>query len=57
VLADLESRELVEVIFPPFQKLRGKVYKVKLPREYVRDNEGRLAAFKAFQELRQMGLL
>ena len=57
VLADLESRELVEVIFPPFKKLRGKVYKVKLPREYVRDNEGRLAAFKAFQELRQMGLL
>jgi len=57
VLADLESRELVEVIFPPFKKLRGKVYKVTLPREYVRNNEGRLAAFKAFQELRQMGLL
>jgi hypothetical protein len=57
VLADLESRELVEVIFPPFKKLRGKVYKVKLPREYVKENEERVAQLKAFQELRDMGLL
>src|SRR5713101_2926278 len=57
VLADLESRELVEVIFPPFKKLRGKVYKVKLPREYVKENEERVAQLKAFQELRDRGLL
>src|SRR5712691_6508412 len=57
VLADLESRNLVEVIFPPFKKLRGKVYKIKFPRDYVRENEGRVAQLNAFQELRKMGFL
>jgi hypothetical protein len=57
VLADLESRGLIEVLFPPFKKLRGKVYKVKLPREFVKENEDRLSRDIAFQELRRMGIL
>jgi hypothetical protein len=57
VLADLESRGLIEVLFPPFKKLRGKVYKVKLPREFVKENEARLSRDVAFQELRRMGVL
>ena len=57
VLADLESRGLIEVLFPPFKKLRGKVYKVKLPREFVKENEARLSRDVAFKELRRMGIL
>jgi len=57
VLADLESRGLIEVLFPPFKKLRGKVYKVKLPREFVKENEARLSRDNAFQELRRIGIL
>jgi hypothetical protein len=57
VLAELESVGLIEVIFPAFKKLRGKVYKVKLPREFVREREGELAKQEAFQELRRLGVL
>ena len=57
VLAQLESRKLIETLFPPFKKFRGKVYKVKLPREFVREHETELTVTEAFQTLRQMGLL
>jgi len=57
VLADLESRGLIEVLFPPFKKLRGKVYKVKLPRDFVKENEAHLSRDVAFQELRRMSVL
>ena len=57
VLAQLESRKLIETLFPPFKKFRGKVYKVKLPREFVREYETELTVTAAFQTLRQMGLL
>jgi hypothetical protein len=57
VLAELESAGLIEVLFPAFKKLRGKVYKVKLPREFVREREAQLAKQEAFQELRRMGVV
>jgi len=57
VLAQLESRKLIETLFPPFKKYRGKVYKVKLPREFVREHETELTVTEAFQTLRRMGLL
>ena len=57
VLAQLEARKLIETLFPPFKKFRGKVYKVKLPREFVREHETELTVTEAFQTLRQMGLL
>ena len=57
VLAHLEAEGLIEVIYPSFKKLRGKVYKVKLPREFVREREGQLGKEEAFQELRRMGIL
>ena len=57
VLAQLESHKLIETLFPPFKKFRGKVYKVKLPREFVREHEAELTVTKAFQTLREMGLL
>jgi hypothetical protein len=57
VLAQLESRKLIEILFPPFKKFRGKVYKVKLPREFVREHEAELTVTEAFQTLRNMGLL
>jgi hypothetical protein len=57
VLAQLEARKLIETLFPPFKKFRGKVYKVKLPREFVREHETELTVTEAFQTLRNMGLL
>jgi len=57
VLAQLESYKLIETLFPPFKKFRGKVYKVKLPREFVREHEAELTVTEAFQKLRDMGLV
>jgi hypothetical protein len=56
-LAQLEAAGLVTVLYPAFKKLRGKVYAVKLPREFVREREGELAKQRAFQDLRRMGVL
>jgi hypothetical protein len=57
VLGELEGMGLIKTLFPPFKKLRGKVYQVILPRDYVKAREGELGKEKAFQDLRRMGIL
>ena len=57
VLGELETMGLIKILFPAFKKLRGKVYQVILPREYVRSHEDELSKEKAFQDLRRMGIL
>lgn len=57
VLSTLEDKGLIQTLFKAYKKLRGKVYQVTLPREYVGDKEVEMSKTKAFQELRDLGVI
>lgn len=57
VLSTLEEKGIIQTIYGAYKKLRGKVYLVKLPREYVREKEEEMSKTKAFQELRNLGVI